>query len=191
MDLSSLTHLQASSGKWVVSVSGRGGHVRIRRYVIERLRISTPSHLRTESLPTSLWVPSPLYALRSFRCSWSLVDFAVPVSLCPPPPPFPVQLYLSQYPPDQRDSIFVVVPLNLSPSVPPGLGPVDLLTAVRAPFHVHPLHSYAMLVVHLHLSLNRHIALIKRSVDEPALRARPTGPRLPCLLTTGPSGSCD
>ena len=67
---------------------------------------------------------------------------------------------MSQYPPDQRDSIFVVVTLALSPSVPPGLGPIDLLTAVRAPFHVHPPCSYAMLVVHLHLALNRHIAVI-------------------------------
>ena len=59
MALSSLTLLQALSGKWVVSVSGRGGPVRIRRYVLERLRCSTPFHLRTESLPPSLWVPSP------------------------------------------------------------------------------------------------------------------------------------
>ena len=59
--------------------------------------------------------------------------------LClPPPPPFPVQPYLSRYPPYQRDGIFVVAPLALSPLVPPGLGPVDLLNAVRAPFHVHP-----------------------------------------------------
>ena len=107
------------------------------------------------------------------------------VSVCPPSP-HPVQLYLSRYPPDQRESIFVVVPLALSRSVPPGLGPVDLLTAVTAPFHVHPPHSYAMLVVRSHLALNRHIALIMRSMDEPAPRARPTGPRLPCLLTTGP-----
>ena len=104
----------------------------------------------------------------------------------PPPPPFTVQTYLSRYPPDQRESIFVVVSLALSPSVPPGLGPFDLLTAARPPFHVHSPHSYAMLVVHSHLALNRHIALIMRSVDEPAPRARPTGPRLPCLLTTGP-----
>ena len=80
----------------------------------------------------------------------------------------------------------MVVPLALSPSVPPGLGPVDLPTAVRAPFHIHPPHSYAMLVVRSHLALNWHIALIMRSVDEPAPRVRPTEPRLPCLLTTGP-----
>ena len=89
MALSSLTHLQASSGKWVVSVSGRGGHVRIRRYVLERLCCSTPFHFCTESLPPSRWVPNPIYALRSFRFSWSLVAFVVPVSLLPPPPPSP------------------------------------------------------------------------------------------------------
>ena len=152
MALSSLTRVTASSGEWFVLVSGRGGHVRIQRYVLERLRCSTPLHLGTESLLPSLWVPSPLYALRSFCCYWSLVDFVVPVSLLPPPPPppFPLQPYLSRYPPNQRESIFVVVPLALSPLVPPGLGPVDLLTAVRALFHVHPPHSYAMLVVHSH-----------------------------------------
>ena len=42
----------------------------------------------------------------------------------------------------------MVVPLALSPSVPPGLGPVDLLTAVMAPFPFHSLPSYAMLVGH-------------------------------------------
>ena len=155
MALSSLTRLQASSGEWVFfSFSGRGGHVQIRRDVLERLRCSTPFHLRTASLPPSLWVTIPIYSLQSFRCSWSLVDFVVPVSLCPLPPPplFPVQPYLSRYPPNQRESIFVVVLLALSPSVPPDLGPVDLLTAVRAPFHVHPPHSYAILVVHLHPS---------------------------------------
>ena len=41
----------------------------------------------------------------------------------------------------------MVVPLALSPSVPPGLGPVDLLNAVRAPVHIPPPPSYAMLVV--------------------------------------------
>ena len=186
MALSSLTHIQASSGEWVVLVSGRGGHVQIRRYVLERLRCSTPFHLCIESLPPSLWVPSPLYALRSFCCSWSLVVFVVPVSLLPPPlSPFTRTTVLVPIPSRPTGEYFVVVPLALSPLVPPGLGPVDLLTAVRAPFHVHPPHSYAMLVVHSHLALNWHIALIMRSVDEPAPRARPTGPRLPCLLTTG------
>ena len=37
MALSALTHLQASSVEWVVSDSGWGGHVRLRRYVHERL----------------------------------------------------------------------------------------------------------------------------------------------------------
>ena len=59
--------------------------------------------------------------------------------LPPPPPPFPVQPYLSRYPPYQREIIFVVATLALSPSVPPGPGPVIILNAVRAPFHFHPL----------------------------------------------------
>ena len=54
----------------------------------------------------------------------------------------------------------MVVLLSLSPSVSPGLGPFDLLTAVMAPFHLHPPPSYAMLVGRLHLALNRHIAVI-------------------------------
>ena len=32
----------------------------------------------------------------------------------------------------------MVVPLALSPSVPPGLGPADLLIAFRAPFRIPP-----------------------------------------------------
>ena len=99
--------------------------------------------------------------------------------------PFLVQPYLSRYPPDQRESIFVVVPLALSPSFPPGLGTVDLLTAVMDPLHVHPPPSYAILVVHSRLSLNRHIAVIKRSLTTPR-HGRGHGPRLPWLLTTGP-----
>ena len=75
----------------------------------------------------------------------------------------------------------------LSPSVPPGRGPSDLLTDVMDPFRFHPPPSYAMLVGLAHLDLNRHIALIVRSVGDPAPRARPTGPRLPCVLTTGPT----
>ena len=76
------------------------------------------------------------------------------VCLCPTPPPptppFPVQPYLSRYPPYQWDSIFVIAPLALSPSVPPGPGPVDLLNAVRTLFHVHPPYSVAMFVVRSH-----------------------------------------
>ena len=80
----------------------------------------------------------------------------------------------------------MVVPLALSLSFPPGLGPANLLTAVRAPFHVHPPHSYAMLVVHLHPIPKSSFSGDQRSVGEPAPRARTTGSRLPCLLTTGP-----
>ena len=89
-----------------------------------------------------------------FRTSYvGPIDGCVPPSLSPPPPPFLVQPYLSRYPPDQRESIFVVVPLTLSPSVPPGIGPVELLTAVMAPFHFHPTPSYAMLVGRSRLAL--------------------------------------
>ena len=63
---------------------------------------------------------------------------AVSSALPPHPSTFPVQPYLSRCPPYQRESIFVVVPLALSPSVPPGLGPVDLLIAFRAPFRIPP-----------------------------------------------------
>ena len=75
-------------------------------------------------------------------------------------PPFLVQPYLSRYPPDQQESIFVVVPLALSLLVPPGLGTFDLLTAVMAPFHFHPPPSYAMLVGRLLLALNRQLAVV-------------------------------
>ena len=130
--------------------------------MLEWLRCSTPFHFCTDSLPPSLWVPSPLNALQSCRGSGYLVAVVVPVSFLPPspPPPFPVQPYLSRYPPDQRESIFVVILLALSPSVPPGLGPIDLLSAVRALFHVQPPRSYVILVFHLYLALNRHIAVI-------------------------------
>ena len=76
-----------------------------------------------------------------------------------PPPPFPVQPYLSRYPPYQRESIFVVALLALSPSVPAGPGPVELLNAFRAPFYVHLPHSVAMLVVRLPLTLRVHLAV--------------------------------
>ena len=47
------------------------------------------------------------------------------LSSAPPPPfTFPAQPYLSRYPPDQREGIFVVLPLALCPSDPPGLGPI-------------------------------------------------------------------
>ena len=82
--------------------------------------------------------------------------------------------------------IFVVAPLALSPSVPPGLGPVNFLNVVRAPFHVHPPNSYAMLVVHLYPSPKLAFSGDQQSVGEPAPRARTTGPRLPRLLTRGP-----
>ena len=93
-----------------------------------------------------------------------------------PLPPFPVQPYLSRYPTYQREIVFVVAPLALSPSVPPGPGPVDLLNAVRAPFHVHPPHSVAMLVVRSHTNPSRAFCGDQWSVGESAPRARTTGP---------------
>ena len=53
----------------------------------------------------------------------------------------------------------MVAPLALSPSVLPGPGPVDLLKAVRAPFHVHPPHSVAMIVVRSHPNPKRAFAV--------------------------------
>ena len=80
-------------------------------------------------------------------------------------------------------------PLALSLSVPPGFGPVDLLNAVRAPFHVHPPHSYAVFVVHSHLSPKRAFSGDQRSVGEPAPRARTTWPRLPTWSCSASSAS--
>ena len=80
----------------------------------------------------------------------------------------------------------MVVPLALSPSVPPVLGPVDLLSAVMAPFHVHPPPSYAMPVGHLRLALNWHIAVVVRSVaprnGRESLVSLPGIARVACLL---------
>ena len=138
----------------------------------------------------------PMFLLSSMRCRHTgrvssallkpLDYLGARLCLPPPPPPFPVKPYLSRYPPDQQESIFVVAPLALSPSVPPGLRPVDLLNAVRAPFHVYPPHYYAMLVVHSHPNPKRAFSGDQRSVGEPAPWARTTGPRLPWFLTTGP-----
>ena len=111
MSLIALTHLQESSGDWVGSVSGRGGNSRLVSGCPARFMPNNP-----------FGVLGPL-GFRGARRS----------SAPPPPPPFPVQPYLSRYPPDQLESSFVVVPLALSLSVPPGLGPVDLLKAGRAP----------------------------------------------------------
>ena len=70
----------------------------------------------------------------------------------------------------------MVAPLALSPSVPPGPGPVNLLNAGRALFHVHPPHSVAMLMVRLHPNPNRAFCGGQRSVVEPTPRVRTTGP---------------
>ena len=50
--------------------------------------------------------------------------------------------------------------LALSPSVPSGLGPFNLLTAVMAPFHFHPPPSYAMLVHRSLLALIRQLSVV-------------------------------
>ena len=94
----------------------------------------------------------------------------------PLPLPFPVQPYLYRYHPYQRESIFVVTPIALSTSVPPGPGPVDLLNDIRAPFHVHPSHSVVMLVVRSHPNPKREFCSGNRSVGETAPRAQTTGP---------------
>ena len=78
----------------------------------------------------------------------------------------------------------MVVPLALSPSVPPGLGPVDLLSTVMDPFPVHPTPSYAMLVGHLRLALNRHIAVVLRSVTTPP-HGRGHGPKATVVANHG------
>ena len=91
----------------------------------------------TERINSSIF--RALDSPRSYWCS--------SLSAPPPPPPFPVQPYLSRYPPYQRESIFVVAPLALSPSVPPGPGPINLLNTVRDLFHVPHPYSVAMLVV--------------------------------------------
>ena len=75
----------------------------------------------------------------------------------------------------------------LSPSVSPGLGPSDLLTAVVYPVHFHPPPSYAMLVGRSPLALNRHTAVIMWTAPIPR-HGRGHGPSLPWLLTTG---ACD
>ena len=72
----------------------------------------------------------------------------------------------------------MVVLLALSPSVPPGLGPFDLLTAVTDPFHFHPPPSYAMLVGRFDLALNQHIAVILWTAPIPR-HGRGHGPGLP------------
>ena len=137
--------------------------------------------------PQCVWPTRTELAEVSFALLTLLDRLGACIYLPPTPlPPFPVQPYLSQYPPDQRESIFVVTPLALSPSVSPGLRPVDHLNTFRAPFHVHPPHYYVMLVVHLHPSPKLAFSGDRRSVGEPAPQARTMGPRLPCLLTTAP-----
>ena len=80
--------------------------------------------------------------------------------------------------------------LALSPSVPPGLGPSDLLTAVLDPVHFHSLPSYAMLVGRSPLALNRHTAVIMWTAPIPRHGrgiGAAQGPPLYALLGRGAS----
>ena len=94
----------------------------------------------------------------------------------PPPSPFPRAIVLVPIPSLPTGDYFRCRPLALSPSVPPGPGPVDLLNAVRAPFHVHPTRSVAIFVVRSHPNPSREFCGDQRSVGEPTPRARTTGP---------------
>ena len=67
-------------------------------------------------------------------------------------------------------------PLALSPLVPPGPGPVNILNAIRAPFHVHCPHSVAMIVDRSHTNPMREFCGGQRFVGEPAPQAWTTGP---------------
>ena len=78
----------------------------------------------------------------------------------------------------------MVVSIALSLSVRPGLGPVALLTAVMAPFPDHPPPYYAMLLGHLRLALNRHIAVVLRSLTTPRHR-RGHGPKATVVANYG------
>ena len=63
----------------------------------------------------------------------------------------------------------MVAPRSLTPSVPLGPGPVNLLNAARAPFRVHPpypLHGHVRILVQSHAS--REFSSDQRSVGEPA-----------------------
>ena len=78
----------------------------------------------------------------------------------------------------------MVVPLALSPSVPPGLGPVDLLIAFWAPFRIPPSPFLCHARSPPLLSLKRHREVIMWAVPPPR-HGRGHGPRLPWLPTMG------
>ena len=94
----------------------------------------------------------------------------------PPPSPFPRTPVLVPIPSLPMGEYFCGCPARSLPVGSPGPGPVDLLNSVRAPFHVHPPHSVAMLLVRSHPYPNREFCGGQRSVGEPAPRARTTGP---------------
>ena len=82
----------------------------------------------------------------------------------------------------------MIVPFTLSPLVPPGLGPVDLLIAFRAPFRIPPSPFLCHAHSPPHLALNRHTAVNLWAVPPPR-HGRGHGPSLPWLPTTGANTS--
>ena len=54
----------------------------------------------------------------------------------------------------------MVAPLDLFLLVPPGTGTFNLLNASRYPFHVHPPHSVAMIVVRSHPNPKGHFTVV-------------------------------
>ena len=130
MALSSLTRRQVSSGEWVF-LSLRSRRACLNTVVCDRaapllypVPTSDSGHSRLVSGCPARFKPyDPFVALGP---SWV---FVVPVSLCPPPNPrplSPVQPYVAQYPPSQRERIFVVAPLAFALPVSPV---PDFLTA--------------------------------------------------------------
>ena len=133
----------------------------------------------------SLGSQPAFYALRSFRCSWSSWFRGACLSSAPPPPfPFPVQPYLSRYPPYQQESIFVVVPLALSPSISPWPRNRQPPNRCQGPVPYPPSPFLCHARRPSHLALNRHISVVLWSVP-PLRHGRRHGPSLPWLLTTG------
>ena len=101
--------------------------------------------------------------------------------LLPPPPPFPVQPYVSHHPPYERDSSFVGMRICV-PLAPAFLVASD---AGLCPCPPPPLPNPWSSSSGSGSALIGQVAVIGRSVGDPAPRARARA-RLPCLLPTGP-----